>query len=177
MTNIKCYHCKGTHTSIAEVKICSKITVMQIPATAVKTKELVASVAPSAPVKFVPEHRKAKIAVDAAKVQIGTIVEDAPVIVKTGQDLDLGMYQVGEKIFKIKFNKAGTHKYAELLVITTKAKFDYDTNTWQDVPSGKFIYSYGAMATLTSENKMTEEMAKAFHDATKAKYGQDYGFC
>lgn len=101
--------------------------------------------------------------------------------VKKGQDLDLGMYQIVKDgqatIYKIKLNKAGVHKYAEQLVITQKHVWDNETSTWKWVPKGKFVYMHGMVNMLTSENKMDEAAAKAFHDATKAKYGVDYGFC
>jgi hypothetical protein len=86
------------------------------------------------------------------------------------------MYQVTDvngvqMIYKVKWNKTNTYKYAERLVITD--------GKWSKSgkPSGKFMYAGSMMSKLTSENKMTEEQAKAFHDATKAKYGVDYGFC
>lgn len=103
--------------------------------------------------------------------------EVAALTVKTGQDLDLGMYQVEGIIYKVKFNKAGTQKYAEKLLITKKKVWDETTQEYKIVPKGQFIYVYGMMAILTSAHKMDEAAAKAFHDATKEKYGVDYGFC
>lgn len=203
---IKCYHCSGKHELVAQVKACSTAK----PST------------PMADWKTAQAAAIAKYPTLAAKVEIGTIVEDAkkvtvpahrttaaykalkaqvapttPVqtidqqvaehdaalaVIKKGQDLECGMYQItganGEVvIYKIKWNKTNTYKYAERLWITTSAKWDIDSNSWIDMPKGKFIYANSMMKTLTSEHKMTEEMAKAFHDATKAKYGVDYGFC
>lgn len=147
-----------------------------------------------APVAFVPEHRinpnLAKGVVDiftnvqpdgwgTAAVALPEPVAPKPVL--TGQAIELGMYQVDGIVYKVKWNKSKTYKYAEKLVIT-------QTKVWDDshedeaehhyvvVPKGKFAYT-AMMTKLTSEHKMDEAAAKAFHDATKEKYGQTYGFC
>lgn len=198
MTSILCYHCKSKHSTVAQVKDCAKIPAAF--AAKVEIGKIVETVIP-ATVKTVsvPAHRtsakylalKAKIAPTTeipAPVVVKTIDQQvaehdaALAVVKKGQDLECGMYQItgqnGEVvIYKIKWNKTNTYKYAERLWITTSAKYDAETQTWIDMPKGKFVYANSMMKTLTSEHKMTEEMAKAFHDATKAKYGVDYGFC
>jgi hypothetical protein len=192
---IKCYHCQGKHELVSQVKDCANIPAAF--AAKVETGKIVETVIPAkVTVISVPAHRlDPKYLALKAKVQTGTVVEPvmvkipgleisvpapAPVqttaAVKTGQDLDLGMYQITDvngiqMIYKIKWNKTNTYKYAEKLVITD--------GKWSKSgkPSGKFVYAGSMMNKLTSENKMTEEQAKAFHDATKAKYGVDYGFC
>lgn len=207
MTNIKCYHCKKIHTTVAEVKACSlngNTKISEVFAAKVEIGTIVETVVP-ATVKTVsvPAHRTSaaylalkkiqapnagdQFLADIAKLQqvadanpgisiADGIAKAASVEIKKGQDLELGMYQVTDvngiqSIYKVKFNKAGTFKYAEKLIITD--------GKWSKSgkPSGKFMYAGSMMNKLTSENKMTEEQAKAFHDATKAKYGVDYGFC
>lgn len=110
------------------------------------------------------------------KAEVAAITAPAPVV-KKGQDLELGMYQVASGVYKVKVNKNGTLKYAEKLVISQKHVWDEETNGWKTVPKGKFSYAGGVIFSLTSEDKMDEAAAKAFHDATKEKYGQQYGFC
>ena len=102
---------------------------------------------------------------------------------KTGQDLELGMYAVkneaGEitQVYKIEWNKYKTFKLAKMLVISQKQFFNKETSTWEWKPSGKFVYAKSMIFKLTEHNKMNDADAKTFHDMTKAKYGQDYGFC
>lgn len=190
---ITCYYCKGKHELVSQVKDCAGIPAAF--AAKVETGKIVETVIP-ATVKTVsvPAHRTSAAYLALKKIQnpaAVTVTIPVPVktidqqvaehdaalaVIKTGQDLDLGMYQVTDvngiqSIYKVKFNKAGTFKYAEKLIITD--------GKWSKSgkPSGKFMYAGSMMSKLTSANKMTEEQAKAFHDATKAKYGVDYGFC
>lgn len=201
---IKCYYCKGHHELVSQVKDCAKIPAAFAAKAAEPTAKSVEVVIPATVKKVsVPAHRtdakylalKAKIQpvaqVEMVKIPGLDISVPAPIdslsaiqaaakptidtAIKTGQDLELGMYQVTDSgitvIYKVKWNKSETYKYAEKLVITD-GKW---TKTGK--PSGKFVYAGSMMSKLTSENKMTEEQAKAFHDATKTKYGQAYGFC
>lgn len=188
--SIKCYHCKGNHELVAQVKDCAKVPAAF--AAKVETGKIVETVIPATVKKVtIPAHRldakylelKAKIApVAEVPAPVKTIDQQvaehdaALAVVKKGQDLELGMYQITDAngiqaIYKIKWNKTNTFKYAEKLVITD-GKW---TNSGK--PSGKFMYAGSMMNKLTSEHKMTEEQAKDFHDATKKKYGVDYGFC
>jgi hypothetical protein len=188
MTNINCYHCKGKHTTIQMVKDCSKVQIGWEIKTSAPTAKPVEVVIPATVVKkSIPAHRAAKKAVisspvvttqteQAVATATAVLVQETKKVLK-GQDLELGMYQVDGQIYKIKWNKYNTYKYAEKLVITQKNVWEDETNSWKLVPKGAFKYAPSMMNTLTSENKMTEEMAKAFHDATKEKYGVDYGFC
>jgi hypothetical protein len=189
MASIKCFYCKNVHTTIAEVKTCS---VAKVPAAFVA-----ATPAPVAVEKVtIPAHRTTA-AYKAVKAQITPAAAPAPVVIvheslskiqaavkeqvleiKKGQDLELGMYQLEGEIYKVTWNKYKTYKYAEKLVITEQYdEYDAETKTWTKKPKGKFYYAKGVINDLTSEYKMTAEMAKAFHDATKLKYGVDYGFC
>jgi len=245
---IKCGHCTKTHETVPQVKLCAKIQGMLTEQKATAQADLAkvqigtpvslddvlgddVNPDPKALLKEWSDAQDAKSVlftqeIDAAKVEIGTIVEDAkpvavavkavpehrikpniissaqsiaagnaallstesapavqipveapPVIVKKGQDLDLGMYQVGETIYKVKFNKTGTHKYVEKLHISQSHVWDADAQGWKLQPKGKFAYANSMIYTLTSEHKMDEAAAKKFHDATKAKYGVSYGFC
>lgn len=157
MSSIKCGNCKATHTSVVAVKQCYATKKAQAP--------VLLAHAPAAMIAAVD----ALAGIDILDALIdGADEADVPVALKTGQDLDLGMYQTADAVYKVKFNKAGTQKYAEKLLITMGK---------DGAPKGKFLYAYGMMAKLTSADKMDEAAAKAFHDATKKKYGQDYGFC
>lgn len=124
--------------------------------------------------KMMKKANKALVTIEAPAATPVVLTE-----IKKGQDLELGMYQVDGEIYKVKFNKAGTQKYAEKLLITEKKDWSVVDGEWvaTKTPKGKFLYAYGMMAKLTSENKMSEAQAKEFHDATKLKYGVDYGFC
>jgi hypothetical protein len=199
---IKCYHCSGKHELVSQVKDCAKVPTAF--AAKVEIGTVVETVIPATvKVAAVPAHRtdakylalKAQVApaVEVTMVKIPGLDISVPAPVKTidqqvaehdaalavikkGQDLELGMYQITDvngiqMIYKIKWNKTNTYKYAEKLVITD--------GKWSKTgkPSGKFMYAGSMMSKLTSENKMTEQQAKDFHDATKAKYGVDYGFC
>jgi hypothetical protein len=278
MASIKCYYCKGKHTTVADVKACSTgakpvstpmqdwkdgqaAAIAQYPTLAPTLDAILGDDVnpdPKAELDKWQAAEQEKIAqynADLAKVEIGTIVEETPApapavpahkaaklamfgtsgkvavvpvitteqvaeiaaslnagnaaaaavvnegktsginfkalveankaakaAVKTGQDLELGMYQVKHEngavtIYKVKFNKTGTYKLAERLWISNKTVWDNASNTWKTVPKGTFHYASGMMAKLTSDNKMTDADAKAFHDMTKAKYGVDYGFC
>lgn len=199
---ITCYYCKGKHELVAQVKACSVKTASPLAA-----KVEIGTIVEDAKKITVPAHRtsakylalKAQVAPATEVVHTTFVTVDsvspiktidqqvaehdvALAVIKKGQDLEIGMYQMisenGEIIiYKVKWNKSNTYKYAERLWISTSAKWDIDSNSWIDMPKGKFIYAGSMMKTLTSEHKMTEEQAKAFHDATKAKYGVDYGFC
>lgn len=183
MSSIKCYHCKGIHTSVVAVKECaSKGKPVAVAVATLSLDDILGTDVnpdPKAELdKWQAEQNKASEDFTAMLDELAGIVEaPAPVVVKTGQDLDLGMYQMAHPVtgkmtvFKVKMNKAGTHKMAEALVIT-EGKY---TNSGK--PSGKFKYAFGMMAKLTSDHKMTEAQAKEFHDATKEKYGVDFGFC
>jgi hypothetical protein len=194
MASILCYHCHSKHQSVADVKVCAAAMndlVGTSFAAKVETGKIVETVK-------VPAHRTsaAYLALKAKQTPaiapaVEMVTVPAPVktidqqvaehdaalaVIKKGQDLEPGMYQVTDvngvqMIYKVKWNKTNTYKYAERLVITD--------GKWSKSgkPSGKFMYAGSMMSKLTSENKMTEEQAKAFHDATKAKYGVDYGFC
>ena len=200
--SVKCGYCKKTGQTIAHVKACAVIspdvTVKKTLPTPIVMQEVPAPVAEP----FIPAHRKAKMQLAAAQAlavaapaamvctegadnhgntETAPLVAPAPVV-KTGQDLELGMYQVKHEdgtvtIYKVKFNKAGTYKLAERLWITQKDFFNKEKGTWDTKPSGKFHFAKSMMAVLTSDNKMSDADAKAFHDMTKAKYGVDYGFC
>lgn len=200
---ITCYYCKGKHTTVAQVKDCANITAEM--AKKVQIGTIVETIIPATVTKVsVPAHRqdaaylalKAKVQLSQPIVEMveipglgisipaattpseiqAQVKEQILSTIKTGQDLELGMYQFitdnGQiHIYKIKWNKSNTYKYAEKLVITD-GKW---TKTGK--PSGKFMYANSMMNKLTSEHKMTEAHAKAFHDSTVLKYGQPYGFC
>lgn len=182
---ITCYYCKGKHELVAQVKACSVKTASPLAA-----KVEIGTVVEDAKKVTVPAHRtsakylalKAQVAPAAAAVAGPVLTEIQSEVKKTilaevkmGQSLEIGMYQLtnaetGEiTIYKVKFNKHSTYKYAEKLSITG--------GHYGDKPKGKFVFAPGIINKLTSNDKMTEEQAKAFHDATKLKYGQDYGFC
>lgn len=127
--------------------------------------------------KMMKKANKALVTIEAPAATPVVLTE-----IKKGQDLEPGMYQVKDAkgkvtVYKIEFNKTGTFKLAKELVISPKEVWNKETCEWVSVPKGKFWYASGMMAKLTSENKMGEAEAKEFHDATKLKYGVDYGFC
>ena len=186
---IKCYHCSGKHALVADVKECS-------------TTKIPAAFAAPAPVEAVkvtvPAHRtsakylalKAQVAPVPAHEPIApftpaeTKIMTSPVVstIKTGQDLELGMYQTVDAngvitVYKVTTGKHSSYKQAQKLWISQKDFFNQETQQWDAKPVGKFYFAKGMMNVLTSENKMSEADAKAFHDATKKKYGVDYGFC
>jgi|SRR5687768_13629438 len=204
---ITCYHCKGKHELASQVKDCAKIPAafaakietgqvvetvipatvkkVAVPAhrTSAKYLALKAKVAPAADL-VIPVITDGHTSPAMKTIDQQVAEHDAALaVIKKGQDLDCGMYQTVDAdgkvtVYKVKWNKYNTHKLAEKLVITeTYGDYDTETGTWSKKPKGKFYYAKGMMAVLTSENKMNEAQAKAFHDATKKKYGQDYGFC
>jgi hypothetical protein len=66
-------------------------------------------------------------------------------------ELEVGMYQLGGEIYKVKRSEESGNLYASVLVGT------------------KFEYARGAIRTLTPEHRLSLEQAKA--------YGVQYGIC
>lgn len=184
MTNIKCYHCKGTHANVQTVKDCSKVQIGWEVKTYAPNAKPVEVVIPATVVKkSIPAHRIAKKAVLTIPAAVETpvvhaevgawkkafVANAAPIVVPaktevlTGQDLPLGMYQMGDEVYKVVYNKIKTYKYAHKLVIYTYSK------------KGKFFYAPGVINQLTSEMRMDLEGAKGYAEWTEKKFG--HGFC
>lgn len=163
--SIKCYHCKGSHETVQTVKDCSKV----------ETGTIVAEIVPALAVKTqaTPAHRLAKKAlfakVPADKIVVGPVPtqvkEQILATIKTGQDLELGMYQDPETkaVYKVTWNKAKTYKYAHKLEVSKWAK------------KGKFWYVPSMMNKIQSTWKMDLDGAIGYSDWIKQQFG--FGIC
>jgi hypothetical protein len=75
------------------------------------------------------------------------------------QSLELGLYEIGDSIFKVKMNKAGTNKYAEILNFTVgQAERLTAAGT---VIKAKYTYDAGAIFRIRPEHRITGDRAKA----------------
>lgn len=71
-----------------------------------------------------------------------------------------GYYKLIDDIYKVQYNRNGTHMYAKILVVIDNGDGTY---------GGRFDYVPGAINSLTGGMRLTQEEA--------AQFGQLYGIC
>jgi hypothetical protein len=102
----------------------------------------------------------------ADEFEVADDIACADAYAKSLGELNVGMYRVGDDIFKVQRSKTSEHLYAKkLVVIGGRRLVDAD----ESVVNFEFEYAPGAMRSLTSADRLTLDDAK--------KFGLRYGFC
>lgn len=93
-----------------------------------------------------------------ANAPVSTAINTGPVCYTKKTTAEVGVYQVGDQVYRVIWNQANTRRYAQLLVILPNGKSRWDYNG-----------GFGKVYDLTPAQRMTKEQAK--------KFGDTYHFC
>lgn len=174
MASIQCAKCKGVHASVAEVRQCHSVAAPpEFVAPSVDNSYVVGSSSPKIYLnvayseKDTVKARGASWDGTARKWWITKEVWDLnPEFWKTYEDTGKnqaapeGWYRVGEDIYKVVMNQAGTRTYASILVVEENE---------EGQKRGRWALASGMINKLTVADLMTLD--------NQCEFGKLYGFC